>query len=48
MSWQIVPRILDDMMADPDKARARRVADVMLKMIKLDMAKLQAAYDAKA
>ncbi len=48
VSWQIVPKSLDDMMADEDQVRAKRVADVMLKMVKLDLAKLQAAYDGKA
>jgi predicted 3-demethylubiquinone-9 3-methyltransferase (glyoxalase superfamily) len=32
------------MMADPDRARAKRAADAMLKMVKLDIAKLKAAY----
>ncbi len=42
--WQIVPTILDDMMADPDPARSKRVTDVMLKMVKLDIAALEKAY----
>ena len=42
--WQIVPTALGEMMADPDKAKARRVAEVMLKQIKLDLPKLEAAY----
>jgi len=45
VSWQIVPATLADMMTDPDRARAKRVADAMLKMVKLDFAPLQAAYD---
>lgn len=32
------------MMADRDRARARRVADAMMKMVKFDIAALQAAY----
>jgi predicted 3-demethylubiquinone-9 3-methyltransferase (glyoxalase superfamily) len=44
VSWQIVPGALGDMMADPDRERAKRVADAMLKMVKLDLAALQAAY----
>ena len=32
------------MMTDPDKAKAKRVAEAMLKMVKLDIAGLQAAY----
>jgi len=41
--WQIVPTILTKLMADPDKAKAKRVADEMLKQVKLDIAKLEAA-----
>jgi predicted 3-demethylubiquinone-9 3-methyltransferase (glyoxalase superfamily) len=42
--WQIVPTVLGEMMADEDRARAGRVAKAMLKMIKLDVAALEAAY----
>jgi predicted 3-demethylubiquinone-9 3-methyltransferase (glyoxalase superfamily) len=44
VSWQIVPRVLMDMMADPDKAKSKRASDAMLKMVKLDIAALEAAY----
>jgi len=44
LCWQIVPARFDEMMADPDRARAKRVADAMLKMVKLDIAALEAAY----
>jgi len=44
LSWQIVPTVLRDMMADPDRAKAKRAADAMLKMVKIDIATLQAAY----
>jgi hypothetical protein len=42
---QIVPEILAKMSADPDRAKAKRVTDAMLKMVKIDIAKLRAAYD---
>ena len=42
--WQIVPIALGEMMADKDQTRARRVAEEMLKQIKLDLGKLEAAY----
>jgi predicted 3-demethylubiquinone-9 3-methyltransferase (glyoxalase superfamily) len=45
VSWQVQPKALGDMMADPDRARAKRVADAMLKMKKIDLAALRAAYD---
>src|SRR5439155_5521506 len=43
--WQIVPTLLGEMMKDNDRARAKRVADAMLKMVKLDIAGLKRAYD---
>ena len=48
LSWQIVPKVLGEMMADPDKAKAKRATDAMLKMVKLDVATLQAAFDGHA
>ncbi|HUL19234.1 MAG TPA: VOC family protein [Steroidobacteraceae bacterium] len=44
VSWQIVPTILTEMMSDPDRARARRASDAMMKMVKLDIATLKAAF----
>jgi predicted 3-demethylubiquinone-9 3-methyltransferase (glyoxalase superfamily) len=44
LSWQIVPTVLGEMMVDTDKAKAKRAADAMLKMVKFDIAALQAAY----
>ena len=45
LSWQIVPRLLGELMSDPDAERATRVRDTMLQMGKIDCAALQAAYD---
>lgn len=47
LSWQISPVALGEMMADPDRARARRVMEAMLKMRKLDLAALERARDGK-
>lgn len=47
VSWQIVPAAMEEMMHSKDPARSKRVTDAMLKMVKLDIAALQAAYDAK-
>lgn len=44
LRWQIVPRVMDELMGDPDPVRNKRVTAAMLKMIKLDIAELQAAY----
>lgn len=46
--WQITPTALNEMMADPDRAKARRVAQAMLKMKKLDLGELRAAHAGKA
>jgi predicted 3-demethylubiquinone-9 3-methyltransferase (glyoxalase superfamily) len=43
--WQIAPTALGTMMKDPDRARAKRVAEAMLKMTKLDIAGLERAYN---
>ncbi len=44
LSWQIVPLVLPDLLGDSDPAKAGRVMKVMLKMMKLDIATLKAAY----
>ncbi len=36
------------MMTDPDRAKAKRAADAMMNMVKLDIAGLQAAYSGAA
>jgi predicted 3-demethylubiquinone-9 3-methyltransferase (glyoxalase superfamily) len=46
LSWQIVPKRLNELMADPDPERARRATEAMLQMVKLDVAALEAAADA--
>lgn len=43
LSWQIVPKRLGELMMDPDRAKVKRVAEAMLKMVKLDIAGLEAA-----
>ena len=39
--------MLPELISDPDNAKAGRVMQAMMKMIKLDIATLQAAADAK-
>jgi len=46
LRWQIVPAILDEMMADKNPVRSKRVTDALLKMVKLDIAALEKAYRA--
>lgn len=45
LSWQITPTILPKLMADPDPAKARRVMEAMMKMVKIDVAAIEAAYE---
>ena len=45
VSWQIVPTGLEDMMADPDKEKARRVSEAILSMVKFDIAAIRRAYE---
>jgi hypothetical protein len=40
----IVPTVLLQMMADPDRVKAKRASDAMMKMVKIDIAALQAAF----
>jgi predicted 3-demethylubiquinone-9 3-methyltransferase (glyoxalase superfamily) len=44
VSWQIVPSVLPQLLGDPDPAKAQRVMQAMLQMVKLDIAGLQAAH----
>ena len=47
LSWQVVPKVLDALLSDPDPERASRAMAAMLKMGKLDVAELErAAADA--
>jgi predicted 3-demethylubiquinone-9 3-methyltransferase (glyoxalase superfamily) len=46
LSWQIVPNALTRLLGDKDPTKAKRVTDAMMQMVKLDLRKLQDAYDA--
>ena len=43
VSWQIVPKRLLELLADRDRARAKRAMEAMMEMKKLDIAQLEAA-----
>ena len=45
LSWQVVPKGMDEVFADPDPERARRAMQAMLKMAKIDIAELRRAAD---
>ena len=43
LHWQVTPTMLPPLLGDPDQAKAGRVMQAMMKMIKLDIATLEAA-----
>jgi predicted 3-demethylubiquinone-9 3-methyltransferase (glyoxalase superfamily) len=43
--WQVVPRVLRELLADSDRPAADRTMVALQRMQKLDIAALQAAYD---
>lgn len=47
LSWQIVPPVLGQLLQDKDKAKAGRVMQAMMKMVKIDIQGLKDAYDGK-
>jgi predicted 3-demethylubiquinone-9 3-methyltransferase (glyoxalase superfamily) len=47
LSWQIVPRRMDEMMGGGDAARRARVTQALLQMKKLDVATLERAYEGR-
>lgn len=44
LSWQVVPRVLMDMLKDGTPSRSERVMAALMQMKKLDIAELQRAY----
>src|SRR5262249_37158312 len=50
LSWQIVPRVLIEVINDPDTAAAKRAMDAMMTMKKIEIARIEAARanDARA
>ena len=45
LSWQIVPQMLGSVLWGPDKEASQRAMQAMMQMGKLDIAKLEAAYN---
>jgi predicted 3-demethylubiquinone-9 3-methyltransferase (glyoxalase superfamily) len=43
VSWQIVPKVLTQLISDPDQEKAQRVMAAMLKMRKIEIAELEKA-----
>jgi predicted 3-demethylubiquinone-9 3-methyltransferase (glyoxalase superfamily) len=46
--WQIVPRPVLEMLGSADAAAAKRYFEAMMGMVKLDVAKLKAAFEGRA
>jgi predicted 3-demethylubiquinone-9 3-methyltransferase (glyoxalase superfamily) len=46
LSWQIVPKALQELLDDPDREKAQRVMGAMLQMGKIDVAELERAAEA--
>ena len=44
LSWQIIPKALGELFGEKDPEKACRVMQAMLKMKKIDVAKLEEAY----
>lgn len=47
LCWQIVPAVMGEMMRDPNGAKVRRMAEAMMRMVKLDIAALTKAYEGR-
>ena len=47
LSWQIIPSVLGKLLGDKDPQKADRVMQAMLQMDKIDIKRLQAAYESK-
>ena len=45
LSWQIVPTAMQEMMSDEDPEKSKRVMAAMMQMYKIDIKKLEQAYD---
>jgi predicted 3-demethylubiquinone-9 3-methyltransferase (glyoxalase superfamily) len=44
VSWQVTPRALPEMLNSPDREAAARALEAMLKMVKIDVATLERAF----
>jgi len=45
LSWQVVPTGMDELFSDPDRTKAERAMQAMMKMSKLDIEVLRAAAE---
>ena len=47
LSWQIIPTALGRLISAPDRAKADRAFQAMLKMVKIDIAELESAFEGR-
>ncbi len=47
ITWQIIPKVLGKLLQDKDPQKSQRVMKAMMQMEKLDIQKLQEAYEQK-
>ena len=47
LSWQVNPRVLGEMLQDKDPEKAKRVMEAMRQMDKIDIKKLEQAYEGR-
>lgn len=47
LSWQIIPKALQQMLSDPDREKADRAMQAMLQMHKIDIQTMKNAFDGK-
>jgi predicted 3-demethylubiquinone-9 3-methyltransferase (glyoxalase superfamily) len=45
VSWQIIPRVLMEMIGDKNQKKSQNAMKAMMKMVKIDIAKLEEAYE---
>lgn len=46
LSWQVVPRLLDELIGDPDPQKSQSATMAMMSMQKIDVEELKRAYEA--
>lgn len=47
VTWQIVPKALGELMGGPDRKKAKKVMEAMMQMGKIEIKKLEEAYNQK-
>jgi predicted 3-demethylubiquinone-9 3-methyltransferase (glyoxalase superfamily) len=47
VSWQVIPRVLGEMLSDEDPEKAKRVMNAMLQMSKIEIEGLRQAYESE-